>query len=63
MGKLNVAQFATELGQPVDLLLKQLQAAGVSKAHESDMISEKDKAQLLDHLRQAHGANDPAKKI
>ena len=63
MGKLNVAQFATELGLPVALLLEQLKAAGVSKGQESDPISEKDKAQLLEHLRQAHGAEKPAKKI
>ena len=63
MGKMNVAQFATELGLPVALLLEQLNAAGVSKEQESDPLSEKDKAQLLEHLRQAHGAEKPAKKI
>ncbi len=63
MGKLNVTQFATELGLPVALLLEQLKAAGVSKEQESDLVSEKDKAQLLEHLRQAHGADKPAKKI
>ncbi|MHB0926680.1 MAG: translation initiation factor IF-2 [Gallionellaceae bacterium] len=63
MGKLNVAQFATELGLPVTLLLEQLKAAGVSKEQESDSLSEKDKAQLLEHLRQAHGAEKSAKKI
>ena len=63
MGKLNVTQFATELGLPVTLLLEQLKAAGVSKDQESDPLSEKDKAQLLEHLRQAHGAEKPAKKI
>jgi translation initiation factor IF-2 len=63
MGKLNVAQFATELGLPVALLLEQLKAAGISKEQESDPVSEKDKAKLLDHLRQAHGGEKPAKKI
>ncbi|MDZ4202817.1 MAG: translation initiation factor IF-2 [Gallionella sp.] len=63
MGKLNVAQFAAELGLPVALLLEQLNSAGVSKEQESDAVSEKDKAQLLEHLRQAHGADKPAKKI
>ncbi|BBI99612.1 translation initiation factor IF-2 [Ferrigenium kumadai] len=63
MGKMNVAQFATELGLPVALLLEQLKASGVSKEQESDSISETDKAQLLEHLRQAHGAEKPAKKI
>jgi len=63
MGKLNVAQFATELGLPVALLLEQLKAAGIAKEQESDPMSEKDKAKLLEHLRQAHGAEKPAKKI
>jgi translation initiation factor IF-2 len=63
MAKLNVAQFATELGLPVALLLEQLKAAGISKDEESSPLTEKDKAKLLDHLRQTHGAEKPAKKI
>src|SRR5574340_1376842 len=63
MGKLNVAQFASELGLPVALLLEQLKAAGLAKEQESDPMSEKDKAKLLEHLRHAHGAEKPAKKI
>jgi len=63
MGKLNVAEFATELGLPVALLLEQLKAAGIAKVQESDSMSEKDKAKLLEHLRQAHGAEKPNKKI
>jgi translation initiation factor IF-2 len=63
MGKLNVAQFATELGLPVTLLLEQLKAAGIAKEEESSPLTEKDKAKLLEHLRQAHGAEKPAKKI
>ena len=63
MGKLNVTQFASELGLPVALLLEQLKAAGIAKEEESDPLTEKDKAKLLEHLRQAHGADKPAKKI
>ena len=55
MGKMNVAQFAGELGLPVELLLEQLQSAGVTKQKETDSISEQDKAQLLEHLRGSHG--------
>ena len=55
MAKMNVAQFAGELGLPVALLLEQLQAAGVVKQKEADPVSEQDKAQLLEHLRKAHG--------
>jgi len=56
MGKMNVAQFAGELGLPVGLLLEQLQAAGVAKQQESDSISEQDKTQLLVHLHSTHGS-------
>ncbi len=63
MAKLNVAQFATELGLPVALLLEQLKAAGIAKDEESSPLTEKDKAKLLEHLRQAHGAEKPTKKI
>jgi translation initiation factor IF-2 len=61
MGKMNVAQFAGELGLPVGLLLEQLQAAGVAKQQEADPISEQDKARLLEHLRTAHGGGTKSK--
>ncbi len=63
MAKMNVAQFAGELGLPVLLLLEQLKAAGVAKQQDADPISEQDKAQLLDHLRTAHGDTAKSKKI
>ncbi|MDP1940683.1 MAG: translation initiation factor IF-2, partial [Gallionella sp.] len=63
MGKLNVIQFAAELGLPVALLLEQLHAAGGVQSDASDIVSETDKAQLLEYLRQAHGADNSAKKI
>jgi len=63
MAKMNVAQFAGELGLPVGLLLEQLNAAGVSKQHEADSISEQDKAQLLEHLRSSHGGGNTKAKI
>jgi translation initiation factor IF-2 len=63
MGKLNVAQFATELGLPVALLLEQLQSAGIPKQNDADAVSEADKTQLLGHLKKSHGADAGAKKI
>ncbi|MFY9259902.1 MAG: translation initiation factor IF-2 [Gallionella sp.] len=63
MGTINVAQFAAELGMPVALLLEQLHSAGVTKQRDVDVISETDKAQLLTHLRQAHGTDAAAKKV
>ncbi len=63
MGKLDVTQFAAELGLTVALLLEQLHAAGGTQTAATDAVSEKDKALLLEHLRQAHGADQGAKKI
>ena len=63
MAKMNVAQFAGELGLPVELLLEQLLAAGVAKKKDTDSVSEQDKSQLLEHLRTSHGAVTKAKKL
>ncbi|MBI4937232.1 MAG: translation initiation factor IF-2 N-terminal domain-containing protein, partial [Nitrosomonadales bacterium] len=63
MAKMNVAQFAGELGLPAGLLLEQLQAAGVAKQQETDLVSEQDKARLLEHLRSAHGTGKAKSKI
>ncbi len=63
MGKLDVTQFAAELKLPVALLLEQLHAAGSVQTNATDLVSEKDKARLLEHLRQAHGADHSVKKI
>ena len=65
MASNNVAQFATELKMPADLLLTQLRAAGVEKSSDSDVLSKEDKDKLLGHLRRAHGvaADGEKKKI
>ncbi|MEN3366539.1 MAG: translation initiation factor, partial [Burkholderiales bacterium] len=62
MASNNVAQFATELKMPADLLLTQLRAAGVEKSSTSDALSKDDKDKLLSHLRRAHGAAPEAEK-
>jgi translation initiation factor IF-2 len=63
MASNNVAQFATELKMPADLLLTQLRAAGVEKSSASDPLSKEDKDKLLGHLRRVHGvAQDGEKK-
>ena len=62
MKKFSIAQFAGELGLPIEMLLEQLQAAGVAKKKETDPISEQDKAQLLEHLRTAHGSGSAKSK-
>jgi translation initiation factor IF-2 len=62
MASNNVAQFATELKMPADLLLTQLRAAGVDKSSASDPLSKDDKDKLLNHLRRAHGAAPEGEK-
>src|ERR1700712_3784103 len=63
MASNNVAQFAQELKLPAAVLLDQLRAAGVAKESPDDVLSENDKARLLDALRRAHGGTDTKKKI
>ncbi|MBI3919270.1 MAG: translation initiation factor IF-2 [Betaproteobacteria bacterium] len=64
MAQINVTQFATDLGIPPTLLIEQLQSAGIRKALAEDTpLTEKDKTQLLDHLRQVHGAKEAKQKI
>ena len=62
MASNNVAQFATELKMPADLLLTQLRSAGVEKSSTSDPLSKDDKDKLLNHLRRTHGATDGGEK-
>jgi translation initiation factor IF-2 len=63
MASNNVAQFATELKMPADLLLTQLRSAGVEKSSTSDPLSKDDKDKLLNHLRRTHGTvGDTEKK-
>ncbi len=62
MASNNVAQFATELKMPAELLLKQLQEAGVEKSSVEDKLSKDDKDKLLGHLRRAHGAAPEGEK-
>ncbi|WP_079419807.1 translation initiation factor IF-2 [Thiomonas intermedia] len=65
MASHTVAQLAAELGKPLNLLQEQLQQAGVGSRAADDVISEADKARLLEHLRAAHGgaAGGERKKI
>ncbi|HEX2831169.1 MAG TPA: translation initiation factor IF-2 [Burkholderiales bacterium] len=64
MAQINVTEFAKELGLPPALLIEQLQAAGVARALTADTaLTEKDKTQLLDYMRQKHGAKESKQKI
>ena len=55
MAQTSVAQFAGELKGAPSVLLEQLRAAGVNKSMADDILSEQDKAKLLDYLRRVHG--------
>jgi len=64
MAQITVKVFAQELGLQPELLLEQLRAAGVKKALTEDAaLTEKDKTQLLDYLRESHGAKESKQKI
>jgi len=63
MGKSSVAEFASELGLPAELLLEQLKGAGVNKAVREDELTEQDKTSLLEYLRKEHGGQAPKNKI
>ncbi|HEY8353933.1 MAG TPA: translation initiation factor IF-2 [Methylophilaceae bacterium] len=63
MGKSSVAQFASELNLPAELLLEQLRSAGVNKTAQDDELTEQDKTSLLEYLRREHGAQESKNKI
>ncbi|MBU6467856.1 MAG: translation initiation factor IF-2 [Betaproteobacteria bacterium] len=63
MAKTNVLDFANELKVTPETLIEQLSAAGVKKASAEDTLTEKDKTQLLEYLREQHGRSEPKTRI
>ncbi len=63
MTNATVADLALELKVTPETLLVQLRAAGLNKTAVRDEISERDKTQLLDHLREQHGRSEPKTRI
>jgi AraC-like DNA-binding protein len=57
-----VAEFADDLHRPVDTLLSQFRAAGVSLAGEDSLVSEEQMEALLDHLRSIHNPDKGSRK-
>ncbi len=55
MTEVTVKQFAQAVGVPPDRLLVQLGEAGLSVSDENSTITDSEKTQLLDFLRQSHG--------
>jgi translation initiation factor IF-2 len=63
MEQMSVTQFAGELKMPAAALLEQLKRAGVDKSGLADLLTEQDKARLLEYLRRSHGDTDQKGKI
>ncbi|MDB4409371.1 translation initiation factor IF-2 [Gammaproteobacteria bacterium] len=59
MSDVTVKQFAEVVGVPTDRLLVQLGEAGLAVSDENATISDTEKTQLLDFLRQSHGKRGP----
>jgi len=55
VSEVTVRQFANDVGIPLERLLAQLGEAGLSVKNADDSINEKEKLQLLTHLRHMHG--------
>lgn len=51
MAAVSISEFASQLGVPLAVLLRQLGEAGITKNNERDFITESEKSQLLAHLR------------
>ncbi|EIJ43930.1 translation initiation factor IF-2 [Beggiatoa alba B18LD] len=55
MAEVTVKQFADVVGIPLERLLNQLGEAGLPTKNADDNINDREKLQLLTHLRQLHG--------
>ncbi len=60
MSEVTVNQLASDVGIPVDRLLRQLSDAGIAKQSAEDVITEQEKMDLLNHLRRSHGKKEAA---
>ena len=56
MAQVTVEQLAKVVGTPVDKLLEQLKEAGLDFSAPDQEISDNEKLQLLEHLRQGKGS-------
>jgi translation initiation factor IF-2 len=68
MAEVTVRQLAEQVGIPVDRLLSQLGESGLPHSDADESINEKDRTQLLNHLRrlqgkEPEGADEAPKKI
>ncbi len=65
MPEVTVSEFAADVGVPVERIQEQLLEAGLSKKKADEIISDKEKSELLAFLRKKHGKTEgtEAKKI
>ena len=59
MPEVQIEKLADDVGTPVEKLLQQFADAGISK-HRNDMVTEQEKAVLLEHLSKQHGGSGAA---
>lgn len=62
MTDITVKEFSKTVGLPVARLIDQLQLAGVNKKDENDLISDEEKMQLLDYVRNNQVTKKPEVK-
>ncbi|MCK5828856.1 MAG: translation initiation factor IF-2 [Methylococcales bacterium] len=55
MSEKTVKELAEMIKIPLDRFLEQLKEAGISASDPDDLVNEKDRVSLLDHLRKRHG--------
>ncbi|AOV17308.1 translation initiation factor IF-2 [Acidihalobacter aeolianus] len=58
MSTVTVKQLSEIVGTPVERLLEQLKEAGIAVKDPDQQVSDSQKMQLLEHLRQSHGSGD-----
>ena len=66
MAEVTVRKLAEQVGIPVDRLLAQLGESGLPHNDADESINDKDRVQLLNHLRRLHGGGEeapPTRKI
>jgi len=63
MSDISVIKFAESVGAPVERILEQMVKAGIKVDSEQSLITNEEKQQLLNFLREQHGAENKPKKI
>ena len=62
MTDITVKEFSKTIGLPVARLIDQLELAGVEKKKENDLITDEEKMQLLDYVRNSQNSPSPKPK-